>query len=97
MVYQFCDKKTGSRVNINEQLVQELHKPVTKKMRRRKVYARFKHNIWAADLAKMESLLPKYEKYFLCVIHVFTKYACGKPLKDKKGKTFLNALIKIVN
>ena len=28
----------------------------------------------------------------LCVIYVFTKYAWVKPLKDKKGKTVLNAL-----
>ena len=56
MVYKFFDKKTGSRVSENEQLAEELHKPVTKKFKRRKVYARFKDNIWAADLAEMESL-----------------------------------------
>ena len=28
---------------------------------------------------------------------VFTKYAWAKPLKDKKGKTVLNAFIEIVN
>ena len=28
---------------------------------------------------------------------VFTKYAWVKPLKDKNGKTVLNAFIKIVN
>ena len=33
----------------------------------------------------------------LHVIDVFTKYAWVKPLKDKKGKTVLNAFIKIVN
>ena len=32
-----------------------------------------------------------------CLIDVFTKYAWIKPLKDKKGKTVLNAFIKIVN
>ena len=47
----------------------------------------------------MESLTSKNEnvKYLLCVIDVFTKYAWVKPLKDKKGKTVLNAFIKIVN
>ena len=34
-------------------------------------------------------------KYLLCVINVFTKYAWVKHLKDKKGKTVLNALIEI--
>ena len=32
-----------------------------------------------------------------CLIDVFTKYAWIKHLKDKKGKTVLNAFIKIVN
>ena len=44
-------------------------------------YARFKDNIWAADLAKMESLSSKNENEGV------------KTLKDKKGKTVLNAFI----
>ena len=51
MTYKFFVKKTGSRLCVNEQLAEELHKPVTKKLKRRKVYVRFKDNIWAADLA----------------------------------------------
>ena len=39
----------------------------------------------------------KNVKYFLYVMDAFTKYTCVKPLKDKKGKTVLNALIQIVN
>ena len=46
MVYKFCDKKTGSGTSVNEQLAKELHKSVIKKLKRRKVYARFKDNIW---------------------------------------------------
>ena len=45
MVYKFFDKKTGSGVSVNEQLAEELHKPVIKKIKRRKVNARFKYNI----------------------------------------------------
>ena len=64
MVYKFFDKKTGSVVratskvgiSVNENLAEELHKPVTKKFSRRKVYTGFKDNIWAADLAEIESL-----------------------------------------
>ena len=41
-------------MSVNEQLAEELHKPVTKKIKRRKVYTRFKDNIWAAYLAEME-------------------------------------------
>ena len=59
MVYDFLDKKTGSEISVNEELAEELHKPVIKNFKKRKVYARFKGNIWAADLAEMESLSSK--------------------------------------
>ena len=59
MVYKCFDKKTGSGTNVNEQLAEELYKPVTKKFKGRKVYARFKENIWAADLAEMGLLSSK--------------------------------------
>ena len=55
MVYNFFDKITGSgaksKVDINEVLVQELHKSVFKKFRRRKVYSKFKRNVLAQNLA----------------------------------------------
>ena len=45
----------------------------------------------------MGSLLNKNVKYLLCAIDFFTKYGWVKPLKDKKGKTVLNAFIEILN
>ena len=45
MVCKFFDKKTGSGGIVNGQLAEELHKPVTKKFKRRKAYARYKDNI----------------------------------------------------
>ena len=82
-------------MSVNEQLAEELHKPVTKKFKRRKVYAKFKNNIWVADLAEMESLSSKNKnvKHLLCVIDAFTKF---KPLKDKKGKV-INVFKETVN
>ena len=79
-----------SGISVNEQLAEELHKPLTKKFKRSKVYAGFKGNIWAADLAEMRSFSSKNKnvKYLLCVIDVYTKYAWVKPLKDKKVKQF---------
>ena len=76
-------------MSINEKLAAELHKPVIKKFKRRKIYAGFKDNICAADLAEIGLLSSKNRniKYFLCVIDVFTK----------KGKRVLNAFIEIVN
>ena len=45
MVYKIFDEKTGSRISVNEQLAEELHKPIIKKLKRRKAYTRFKDNI----------------------------------------------------
>ena len=53
------DWKIGSGASVDEELPQELDKPVTKKFEWRKVWARFKDNNWAADLAEMGSLLSK--------------------------------------
>ena len=91
----FLIKKTGSGTSMNEQLAEKLHKPVIKKFQRRKVYSRFKDNIWVADAVEMESLSSKNKnvKYLICLIDVFTKYAWVKSLKDKKRKTVLNAFI----
>ena len=77
MLYKFFDKKTGSRISVNEQLARELLKSVIKKFKKTKVYLRFKDNIWVVDLAEMESLSSKNKnvKYLLCMIDVFTKYA----------------------
>ena len=55
MVYKVFNKKTGSGISVNEQLAEELHKPVIKNFKRREVYKRFKDNIWAAGLAGMGS------------------------------------------
>ena len=53
MVYTCYEIKTGSRASVNKKLAQELHKSVIKNFKRKKVYARFRDDIWAADLAEM--------------------------------------------
>ena len=70
-----------------------------KKLKRRKMCARFKDNIWAADLAEMGSLSFKNRiaKYLLCIIDVFAKHVWVKLLKNKKAETVLNGVIVIVN
>ena len=48
----------------SEQLAEELHKPIIRKFKKRKVCSSFKDNIWGADLADMQ-LISKYNKgYF---------------------------------
>ena len=79
----------------NEQLAEEIHKPIIRKFKKRKVYSAFKDNIWGADLADMQ-LISKFNKgfRFLCVTDIFSKYAWVVPLKDKKGVSILNAFQK---
>ena len=101
MVYKFFDKKYSGSGIINEsnyQLANELHKPIIKNIKKRKVYSSFKDNIWGVDLADMQSL-SKYKKeikYLLCAIDLFNKYAWVAPLKDKKGTSIVNAFKKII-
>ena len=77
MVHKFFDKKSqGSGLannNENIQLANELHKPIIKKINKRKMYSLFKDNIWGIDLADMQ-LLSKFNKGFrflLCVIEIY--------------------------
>ena len=60
-VYKFFDKKTGlvAKPSVKEEVAQKVHRPVTNKFKRKKVYARLKDNVWVADLAEMESLPSK--------------------------------------
>ena len=66
MIYKFFDKKSpliedksasGSGIkneNIsNQKLVEELHKPIIKKFKKRKVHSTFVYDVWGVDLAVM--------------------------------------------
>ena len=103
MVYKFFDKKSsGSGIITNEfnyQLANELHKPIIKKFKIRKVYSSFKYNIWGVDLAHMQSLskFNKGFKYILCAIDLFSKYTWVIPIKHKKGTSIVNAFKKIIS
>ena len=101
-VYKFFDKRSsGSGIANapNYQLANEHHKPIIQKFKKRKVYSPFKDNIWGIDLAYIQSL-SKYNKgirYLLCAINIFRKYAWVVPLKDKKGRSIVNAFQKIIS
>ena len=98
MVYEFFDKKSkGSGISAllanksakepNYQLVNELHKPIFRKFKKRKVYSSFRDNVWGVDLADMQSL-SKYNngiKYLLCAIDLFSKHLWSFLWKIKKG------------
>ena len=102
MVHKFFDKKSGGSGILNEpnyQLADELHKPIIRKFKKKKVYSSFRDNIWGIYLADMQ-LLSKYNKgnkYLLGAIDLFSKYAWVVPLKDKKGTSIVNAFQKIIS
>jgi len=67
-------KKTAHKWTVK--LAQELHKPVIKNFRKRKVYVNEIDKIFAADLVDMQQF-SRYNngvKYLLTVIDIFSKY-----------------------
>ena len=62
LVYTFFNQKAKGSGVLNQQLANELHKPIIRKSRKRKMYSSsFKDNIWDVDLADMQ-LISKYNK-----------------------------------
>ena len=102
MVYKFFDKKHSGGVIkslSNQQLANDLHKPIIKKNKKKRVYSSFKDNIWDADLAYMQ-LIITFDKgicYLLSGSVLFSKYARAIPLKLKKGIKIVNSFQKILN
>ena len=74
MAYKIFDKKSKgagikNEIKKNQQLANELHKPIIRKFKKGKMYSSFKDNIWGVDLADIQ-LISKYNKrirYLLCV------------------------------
>ena len=80
------NNNNNNEIKQNLQLAKELHKPIIRKFKKRKVYSGFKDNIWGADLADTQ-LISKFNKGFrflLCVIDIFSKYAWVMIWKIKK-------------
>ena len=98
MAYKFVDKKTSgsgmkNEIFSNKELVEELHKPSTRKSKKRKVHSTFVDIIRGAGLADMQ-LISKFNKGFgflLYVSDIYSKYARVILLKHKKGITITNA------
>ena len=101
---KFFDKKLKgagikNEIKQNQQLANELHKPIIRTFKKRKAYYLFKDNIRGVDLADMQ-LISKYNKgirYLLCATDLFRKYAFVVPLKHKKGTTIVNAFQSILD
>ena len=69
-------KASGTGINneniSNKESAEELHKPIIRKLNKRKVHSPFIDNIWAADLADIQ-LISKINKglCFHCVLLIF--------------------------
>ena len=92
MIYKCFNKRssgaaTRKEIMQNKVLAKELHKPIIRKIEKRKVRSSFTDNIWAADLADMQ-LVSKYNigfRLLLCLIEIYYKYASVIPLSNKKA------------
>ena len=81
----------------NEELAEELHKPIIRKFAKRKVHSSLIDNICGADLGDMK-LISKFNKGFrflLCAIDISSKYAWVIPSKDKTTLQLLMLFNKI--
>ena len=82
-------------IKIEEQLADELHKPIITKFHRRKVYSKEVDYIWSADLVELN--YDKGYRYALTVIDLRSRYVWVVPLKNKTGNTLMLAFKQIFN
>ena len=85
------------RSDWSQQLAEELHKPITRNFRKRRVISYGIDKIWAGDLVEIQkySKWNKGVKYLLTVIDVFSKYGWMVALKDKKTESVSSAFDRI--
>ena len=85
------EKPSGS--SWQQQLADELHKPIKHNFTRRRVITTGIDKIWCSDLVEMQQFSKWKEGYrhLLMVLDLFSKYGWIVPLKDKKGETVTEA------
>lgn len=80
-------------------LVNELHKPIRLKFKRRHTVVKGIDDLWQGDLAEMTnySQINRSYKYILVVIDCFSKYLWTRPLKNKTMDEVSTAMADIIN
>ena len=78
---------------LESQLAYTLHKPAGRRFKRNRVFVNGKDEQWQADLVDVQALKKDNDGYrfLLTVIDVLSKYAWVVPLKDKTGKSLVDA------
>ena len=76
-----------------QHLADELHKPIRRKFKTRRVITNHIDETWCSDIVEMQkfSRWNAGYRYLLMVLDVFSKYGWIVPLKNKKGETVMNA------
>ena len=80
-------KKNAQNLRWEEKLADELHKPIKRNFRKRRVIVHNVDDIWCSVLVEMQKLSKwnKGYKYLLMVLDLFSKYGWIVPLKTKTG------------
>ena len=91
------DQQKMTREKLFEIVSSEIHKPVKRKFKRRKIITFGLDHIWAADLVDMKEWSNDNNgyKYILTVVDLLSRYAWTKPLKSKTAKEVKQAFEEI--
>lgn len=78
---------------LTDQETYNLHRPVQRRFKRRKIFSRHVDYLWQIDLCDLSSLAQYNDnyRYLLTVIDVFSKYAWAVPLLKKNAKAVTEA------
>jgi hypothetical protein len=78
-------------------LALELHKPITTKFKRRRVFVFNIDDHWSSDLIDKQNLAKQNKgyKYILTIIDIFSQFAYAIPLKSKSSKDITEAFTKL--
>ena len=85
--------KKPSGISWQQQLADELYKPIKRNFTRQRVITTVIDKLWCSDLVEMQqfSKWNKGYRYLLMVLDLFSKYGWIVPLKDKTGDNVTEA------
>ena len=91
-------KDHNDKYTWQQRLADELHKPIKRKFKTRKVIVKGIDDIWSADLVEMQkfSKWNKGYRYLLNIIDVFSKFAWSIPIKNKTGNTITESFDDVI-